>query len=82
MAEIKKKARSTAKGQLTKQSRQVLRYVHEKEEEEVQMRLDALKVGFVALSKLIMSTSQLLTILLPKKMNHIMTMSSRNICLL
>ena len=48
MAEIKKKNRSTAKGQLTKQSRQVLSYVHEKEEEEVQMRLDALKVGFVA----------------------------------
>ena len=69
MAEIKKKARSIAKGQLTKQSRQVLRYVHEKEEEEVVVRLDAL-------------TSQLLTLLILKKMNSIMTMSSRNICLL
>ena len=48
MAEKMKKARSTAKGQLNKQSRQVLRYVHEKEEEEVRMRLDALKFGFVA----------------------------------
>ena len=48
MAKIMKRNRSTAKGQLTKQSQQVLRYVHEKEEEEVRMRLDALKLGFVA----------------------------------